>query len=178
MRIEDIFNNGKFIGSLAGTETFGIRLSIVLPGFVKSTELFINQIPSQNLNTKIYLRLESLVNTLINISTELQNQIWKELWDKYIFTCEETEPFERFDSEDIKSMNIKYYGIEDIKKLKEVTKILSIDTALQINDDTYNDEFANNELSWNINFGANWIGDGFIRISINSNKILNCELHN
>ena len=178
MRIEEIFNNCEFIGSLVGTETVSIKLSINVPGFDKSTFLYIREIPSQKMNTEIYLRIESSANNIINLSTEMQTKIWEELWNKYIWTCEESEPFDILDSEDVKSANIRYYGIEDLNTLKKLTKISNIDTEVISNfEDGFEEELPNEELIWNLNFGADWIGDGFFQITINSDNILNSVLY-
>lgn len=178
MRIEEIFNNCEFIGSLVGTETVTIKLSINVPGFDRSTLLFIREIPSQKMNTEIYLRIESSANKIINLSTEMQTKIWEELWNKYIWICEESEPFDIIDSEDVKSANIRYYGIEDLNTLKKLTIISNVDTEVISNlDDGYAEELLNEELIWKLNFRAEWIGDGFIQIKINSDNILNSVLY-
>lgn len=175
MRIEEIFNNGESIGSLIGTETVSIKLSLNVPGFENLTVLHINQIPSQKMNTEIFLRIENSVNTLLNLNSELQTYIWEELWNKYIWICEESEPFEILDSEDVISANIRYYGIEDLNTLKKMTRFTNIDTEAYYFDEDV--ELANDELLWNLNFSADWIGDGFMRITINSNKILGSVLY-
>ncbi|MFM2394800.1 MAG: hypothetical protein RLZZ546_2782 [Bacteroidota bacterium] len=175
MRIEEIFNNCEFIGSLVGTETVGIKLSVKIPGFDKTTLLYIREIPSQKMNTEIYLRIENSVNNIINLSSEMQTKIWEELWNKYIWVCEESEPFDNLDSEDVKSGNIRYYGIEDLNTLKKLTILTNIDTeTYNFNDEV---EFANDEIIWNFYFNSEWIGDGFIRVLIDKEHVQDCEIH-
>jgi len=174
MRIEEIFNNCEFIGSLVGTEAVNIKIPIIGSAFNKSTFLYINNIPSQKMNTEIFLRIEKSVNILLNLSSELQENIWEELWDKYIWTCEESEPFEILKTEDVKSANIRYYGIDDLNSLKMVTELSTVDTSINQDDE---DEFSQNDVYLNLNFRADWIGDGFMQIKINSDKILNSVLY-
>jgi hypothetical protein len=126
------------------------------------------------MNTEIFLRIEKSVNLLLNLSSELQENIWEELWDKYIWTCEESEPFEILKTEDVKSANIRYYGIDDLNSLKMATELSTVDTSINQDDE---DEFSQDDVYLSLNFRADWIGDGFMQITINSDKILNSVLY-
>lgn len=171
MRIEEILNNCEFIGSLIGTETFGLKLNFQFPCVINSTDLYIHSIPSQNLNTEIFLRLETIFNKISRLDETVLFQIKNELWNKYLWNCENTEPIIESEVKSTKQVNMEYYQIFNIEEIMGNTYLPDID-VLAIN---YNSD--DKEIYWNLNFKSEWIGDGFLRVTINTNKEIDSEFH-
>jgi hypothetical protein len=176
MTIEEIFNSCEFKGSLIGTETFEIKLPLTLANFDRTIDLYISQIPSQSMNTHIFLKIEKSVNNLMNLKHDLVKLIWSEVWNKYVYICEQTAPKVNDGSIDAKSTNMNYFMIYDINSLKENTLISNITTQLT----TFDERCINtitNEITWNFYFNSEWIGDGFLRVLIDKENVQDAEIH-
>lgn len=171
MRIEEILNNCKFIGSLIGTETFGLKLNIQIPFIKDSTDVYINSIPSQNLNTEIFLRIETIINTLISLDENLHFQIKNELWSKYLWNCDNSEPIVENEMQNSKQVNMEYFNISDIDDILGKTSLPEIDVLVK------NYDIFDKEIYWNLNFRSDWIGDGFLRMTMNTSKVIESEFH-
>lgn len=169
--IERILNEGQFLSSIVGTEYFEMNLNVAYSLFNQTVPLRINQIPSQNLNTKRYLRIEKVVNTCLEFGAEVKSEMEEALWLQYNMVCEDSQNPIEPNSARNKELNMDHFGIHSKEQLMEKTALSWMETSVQ------NDEEDDDMVYTTLNFSADWIGDGFFEFFFEGDQITNKTHH-
>lgn len=165
--IEKILNEGHFCSSIIGTEYFDLSLKIYNKLFDKTIPLRINNIPSQNLGTQIYLRIEKVANLSFSFDEAVKSAIEENLWQGYNLVCENAQnPIDENSIDNNKELNMKFYGIHSIEELLEKTNLVSMSTMAE------NYEKEDEEIYTSLYFNSEWIGDGLYEICLQGNEFL------
>lgn len=155
-RMEEIFNKCQFRGSLVGTENFDLIMPVFSHISNQVTPLEINNIPSQQLGTNVFLRIEKIVDNAANFGQEIKDEITERLWSAYNLRCENTQnPIEEH-TERNKELNFEYYGMYTKEDVLAKTTLSSMLVTFDI------DDLEDSSIYTSIYFQADWIGDGFI----------------
>lgn len=169
--VEKILNESSFLSSPVGTEYFALRLNIYNNMFDKTIPLIISQIPSQNLRTEVYLRIEQVVNNAMNFDQSLKDEIEEKLWLSYNLICENSQnSLDQNSSADNKLLNMKLYGIHSKGGLWEKTDLVSMHTMVE------NRDAGDETIYTSMNFAGEWIGDGCYEICLEG-KVITDIIH-
>lgn len=171
-RIERIFNEGHFLSSIVGTEYFELKLNIYYKLFDKTIPLIIKRIPSQNLQTQIYLRIENVVNASLGFDEKTKTEIEEKLWQGYELSCENSQnPIYEKPTSNNKELNMKFYAIHSKTELMQKTSLASLSTMVK------NWDEEDEEIYTSLNFTGEWIGDGYFEICFQGKTILDAIHH-
>lgn len=170
MTIEEIFNSSEFIGSLIGTETFGLKLKLRMNPFGDEIPVYINSIPSQELGSETFQKIERIVNAISILEVERVDEIEQELTRQYDWFCEQTEPITNENKLPNAIANKEYFAITNSKDLIVKTQLKEIECQ-------FIRENSENDISICMNFTSEWIGDGFLQLELINDKVNSTVYH-